>query len=247
MFAGFPGSGVSQAVMPKDKAVMPTFLPLLQAATFDVFGIELYGDSLWILTTTNLFRFNAGTLARISTFDLPGAPAPLGAVHPLAISPDGTAWVGSVDGVRRYKPGGGYEDYKTSNSPLANNEVRAIATDPASGAVWFATAGGLTRFDPGYTPPPPPSIPDLQIRVWPNPAPYPAIGLDLRLAGNTTAYTGEIYDINGRLVQRFSSNGNGHIVWDGRDLDGRRVGPGMYFVHAHAGGHDATARVVVLR
>jgi ligand-binding sensor domain-containing protein len=247
MFAGFPGTGVAWATLDANKARMPVFALVPRTNTFDVFGIEARGDSLWILTTTNLMRFNTATLSQVSTLDLPGAPAPRGAVHPLAVSPNGTVWVASVDGVRRFRPGGGYDDYKVSNSPLANNEVRAIAADPNSGVVWFATAGGLNRFDPGYTPPPPPTISSLHLTVYPNPAQFPAVGLDLKLSGNTTAYTGEIYDLSGRVVHRFFSTGNGRVVWDGRDPDGRRVRAGVYFVRAHAGGHEASARVVVLR
>ena len=247
MFAGFPGTGVAYATIPADKAQMPTFGLIAGTSTFDVFGLAVHKELLYVHTTTNLRRYSAETLTLQATLDLPGAPAPLGAVHPLAVTPDGTAWVASVDGVRRYKPGGGYEDYKTSNSPLANDEVRSIAADPTTGVVWFATAGGLTRFDPGWTPPAPPAVASLAIKVWPNPAPSPAIGLDLRLSGNSTAYTGEVYDLNGRLLHRFSTSANGQVVWDGRDQDGRRVRPGIYFVHARAGGREATARVVVLR
>lgn len=248
LWAGFPGTGVywSDSLHP-GRSRPPRFTLLPRTGTFDVFGLVARGDSLWVLTTTNLKRFNAASFAEIATLEIPGAPAPRGAVHPLAISPDGTAWVGSVDGVRRYRPGGGFDDYKTSNSPLANDEVRAIAADPVTGVMWFATAGGLNRFDPGYTPPPPPSIPSLSIRVYPNPAENVAIGLDLKLDGNTTGYTGGIYDLNGRLVNRFNATSNGQVVWDGRDLDGQRVRPGVYFVRAHAGGHVASARVVVLR
>ena len=71
-------------------------------------------------------------------------------MHPLDVAPDGTVWVGSVDGVRRYLPGGGSEDYRTDNSPLADNEVRAVYVEQATGAVWIGTASGLNRFDPHY-------------------------------------------------------------------------------------------------
>lgn len=247
LWAGFPGTGIAWATLPPGRATPPQFTVLSRTSNYDVFGMAVRGDSLWVLTTTNLLRFNAATFAEVASFDIPGAPAPRGAVHPLAVSPDGTVWVGSVDGVRRYKPGGGYDDYKTTNSPLANDEVRAIAVDAATGVAWFATAGGLSRFDPGYTPPPPPVLPTLRLLVYPNPAQFPAVGLDLKLSGNATAYTGEIYDLNGRLVHRFAAGGNGRVVWDGRDLEGARVRPGVYFVRAHAGGHEASARVVVLR
>lgn len=247
IWAGFPGTGVAYATIPADRTAAPQFSALPRTSTLDIFGLELYGDSLWVLSTTNLQRFSAATFSFAAEYEIPGAPAPLGAMRPLAVSPDGSVWVGSVDGVRRYRRGGGTDDYKTSNSPLANDEVRAIAVDPATGVAWFATAGGLSRFDPGWTPPPPPTIPSLAITVYPNPAQFPAIGLALKLSGNATAYTGEIYDLNGRAVHRFTAAGNGRVVWDGRDLDGRRVRPGVYFVRAHGGGHEARARVVVLR
>lgn len=247
IWAGFPGSGVAYASLPDDPAVVPAFTALPRSETLDVFGLALYGDSLWVLSTTDLQRYNSSNFNYVSSLQIPGAPAPLGAVNPLAVSPDGTVWVGSVDGVRRYRRGGGTVDYRTANSPLANDEVRAIAVDPVTGVVWFATAGGLSRFDPGYVPPPPPSIPALRLVVFPNPAEFPAIGLDLKLSGNASAYTGEIYDLNGRCVHRFSASGNDRVVWDGRDLEGARVRPGVYFVRAQGGGHVAGARVVVLR
>ncbi len=249
IWAGVAGTGLAYAsLLNLDRRTqLPSFTIVPGTSTLDVFGMVLRNGVLWVLSTTGLERRSARTGNLSSTLDLPGAPPPLGAMHPLAVSPDGTAWVGSVDGVRRYLPGGGYEDYKTSNSPLLDDEVRAVAVDPATGVAWFATAGGLSRFDPGYTPPPPPTISALHVLVYPNPAPFPAIGLELRLSGNAASYQGEIYDLNGRLVHRFSAGANGQVVWDGRDLDGRRVRPGIYFVRAHGGGHEGNARVVVLR
>ncbi len=248
IWAGVAGKGIAYATIPAARRTqLPSFTAIPGTGNSDIFGMVLHGDTLWVLTTSNLERRSARTGNLSSTLDLPGAPAPLGAVHPLAVSPDGTAWVASVDGVRRYNPGGGYADYKSTNSALLNDEVRAIAVDPATGVVWFASRGGLTRFDPGYTPPPPPAIAALRVTVYPNPAAFPAIGLDLRMSGNATAYTGEIYDLNGRLVHRFATGGNGHVVWDGRDMDGGRVRPGVYFVLARGGGHEGKARVVVLR
>jgi hypothetical protein len=84
------------------------------------------------------------------------------------------------------------------------------------------------------------------VRVYPNPATTTALGLLLRLTGDAEGYQGEIFDLSGRRLRRFSAAANGLAIWDGRDDDGRLVRPGLYFVRAEAGGRSAVARVVVL-
>jgi FAD synthase len=69
----------------------------------------------------------------------------------------------------------------------------------------------------------------------------------LKLAGQATSYVGEVLDLSGRVVHRFSVGGNDRVFWDGRDLQQRRVVPGVYFVRVRGGGAEATSRVVVLR
>ena len=58
-----------------------------------------------------------------------------------------------------------------------------------------------------------------------------------------------IHDLSGRLVRALVGGafaaGPRAIRWDGRDRDGRRVGPGLYFARAEAGGRTITARIVV--
>ncbi|MEQ1834280.1 MAG: T9SS type A sorting domain-containing protein, partial [Candidatus Eisenbacteria bacterium] len=103
------------------------------------------------------------------------------------------------------------------------------------------------RFDPDYTPPPPPQLSSLRVKLYPNPAWVTGIGADLHLSGDATAYEGEIYDLRGRLVHRFRAAGNGQLIWNGRDLDQRWVDPGVYFVRVRGGGAEATSRVVMLR
>src|SRR5262249_23173591 len=115
------------------------------------------------------------------------------------------------------------------------------------GVVWIGTSGGLNGFDPNYSPPPPPRVSALSVTLYPNPAWRTGAGFELRLKGQATAYEGEIYDLNGRLVHRFAAGGNGVVMWDGRDMDQRGVQPGVYFVHVRGGGAAAKARVVVLR
>ena len=253
LWAGFPGSGVRntalRAIPGRDS--LPLFGVMSNTTNLDIFGIATYGDSVWVLTTSNLLRFRAAsTVLRTQnaiTLTIPAGPAPRGAVRPIDVGPDGSVWVGTVDGVRRYRPGGVTEDFRVDNSPLADIEVRAVSVDKTTGVVWFGTASGVNRFDPAYVAPIPPQLPRLTFNVYPNPAWLTGAGIELRIQGNATAYGGEIHDLTGRLLRHFSADANGRVIWDGRDDEGSLVPAGVYFVHARGGGRESTARVVVLR
>ncbi len=259
VWAGFAGHGVGYAPLDSldgdgnlangnDHTRLPHFGYINSLLTKNVFGLVAHGDSIWVLFDDNeLHRLRGSTLTDQATLNASAQPAPLGAVHPLDVAPNGTVWTASVEGVRAFAPGGGHVDFNTENSPLADNEVRSLSVDPRTGVVWFATASGINRYDPGYRPPPPPSIPSLHLTVYPNPVRMDAMGIALQLKGNGTGYEGEILDITGRVVKRFDSATNGTVIWDGRDRDGNRVRSGVYFVRARGNGHEATARVVVLR
>ncbi len=247
MWVGFPGVGVRTASLSPGRTRLPNFLPINSTTNLDIFGIAAHGDSMWVLTTSNLLRFRTGSKSLASTLEIPAGPAPRGAVRPIDVGPDGSVWVGTVDGVRRYTPGGATEDFRVENSPLANTEVRAVSIDKVTGVAWFGTASGMNRYDPAYVVPVPPQLPRLSFRVYPNPAWLTGAGIELRIQGNTTAYSGEIHDLTGRVLRRFSANGNDRVVWDGRDDQGGQVPAGVYFVHARGGGRESTARVVVLR
>ncbi|MBI1795671.1 MAG: hypothetical protein HYR74_01330 [Candidatus Eisenbacteria bacterium] len=217
------------------------------ATSLDIWGLVAHDDNIWVLTDRDLKRVDrSGNPPKIlSVYNTP-AGRPLG-MRLIDASPDGSVWVGSEEGVRWYHPDGTSQDFTTANSPLAANDVRAIAVEPSTGAVWFGTAEGLNRFNPSYQPPAlPPGKPDT-LHVYPNPATVTGLGVELRLMGAATTYTGGIYDVRGRLLHRFSVTDRSAIVWDGRDGDGNLVGPGVYFVRAESGGRPARARFVLLR
>jgi len=85
------------------------------------------------------------------------------------------------------------------------------------------------------------------VKLYPNPAWLTGAGFQLRLSGEARAYVGEVFDLNGRIVHRFSIGGNDQVFWQGRDLDQRPVGAGLYFVRVRGGGAEATSRVVVIK
>lgn len=250
MWAGFPGAGVRTAALTPGRTALPnpSFAQLGFTTNLDIFGLAAYGDSMWVLTTSNLLRYRTSNRSAAPvTLTIPAGPAPRGAVRPIDVGPDGSVWVGTVDGVRRYRPGGATEDFRVDNSPLADIEVRAVSVDKTTGVVWFGTASGLNRYDPAYVAPIPPQLPRLTFNVYPNPAWLTGVGIELRIQGNATTYTGEIHDLTGRLLRHFTADANGRVIWDGRDDEGSLVPAGVYFVHARGGGRESTARVVVLR
>jgi hypothetical protein len=247
---GYTGQGVQYFTWPGTGAGgAPQFGTLGLSQSFYVQSIAINGDSLWILTTKELRRYRTGANTDSiadEIFPVPGATVQH-AVHPMDIGPDGSVWLGSENGVRVYRKNGVTENYTTQNSPLVSDQVRSIRVDPVSGVVWIGTTSGITRFDPFYVPPPPPRPPTLKVAVFPNPGTLTALGVSLRVVGNGSSYHGEVYDLNGRRVRRFSGVSNGRVFWDGHDDSGVLVHPGVYFVRIEAEGRESTARVALLR
>lgn len=238
-------AGLSTFPVPPRLSDLPTITAVPGSGALNVFGLAAHGDSVWVLADDGLHRFDQSARSFVTTLQIAAPPA-LFSVHPVDVGPDGTVYAGTTGGLRMHRRGVPAVDFNADNSPLADNEVRSVYVD-SQGVVWIATAGGLNSFDPDYLPPPQPRLSSLRIQLYPNPAWVTGIGAELHLSGGATAYEGEIYDLNGRMVHRFKSAGNGRVIWNGRDLDQRWVDPGVYFVRARAGGAEATSRVVLLR
>jgi hypothetical protein len=248
LWVGFTGEGVQYFDFPLPPSGIPSFTSVGGTENFFVQSLALHGDSLWVLTTDDLRRYDARSARLVlgSVVSPPGATSQ-NALRPLAIGPDGAVWLGTEKGLRVYRPGGAIEDFNTANSPLASNEVRAVVVDPATGVVWAGTSEGMNRYDPHYLPPGQSAIGALRLSIYPNPITLTGIGVGLRLKGAAATYDGAVYDLNGRMIRRFSGVPNGGVFWDGLDQHGSVVRPGVYFVHASGGGRTATARVAMVR
>jgi hypothetical protein len=90
----------------------------------------------------------------------------------------------------------------------------------------------------------------FRIRVLSNPV-RDRMRAHLRIPEEATArFT--VHDVSGRVLGRPEpvrvGPTEGWLTWDGRDVDGRRVAPGIYFLRGVAStGEKATARVVLRR
>ena len=244
-YAGAANSGVDHFVGRPEASY--DFKTVSGTTNFDVWAMVAHGDSIWVLTDRDLRRIarNAAPPRLVNVSYVTPAGRPLG-MRLMDVAPNGEVYVGSEEGVRCYRANSVTEDFTTTNSPLCSNDVRAIAIDRATGVVWFGTAAGLNRFDPGYTPPqPPPGLPDTLV-VFPNPGWITGAGLQMRLQGVSAAYHGAIYDLRGHRVRDFTTSTRGEVFWDGRDENGVLALPGVYFVRAEGGGRVATARFVLL-
>jgi ligand-binding sensor domain-containing protein len=151
-YAKNPAAGLSTFQVPDTIGRDIALSDVPNTSIIDCFGIQIYGDSVWVLAADGLRRFDRGDRHEITRFDLAGPPAPLGAVHPLAVAPDGSVFVGTTAGVRWHRRGIPPVDFTPDNSPLANIEVRALFVEP-SGVLWVGTPAGVNRFDPHYVPP----------------------------------------------------------------------------------------------
>lgn len=94
----------------------------------------------------------------------------------------------------------------------------------------------------------PPPAAGLRVRAEPNPARGRlALAVESDRAGELRA---EIHDVAGRLVRRLDAGwreaGLARLPWDGTDLAGVRVRPGIYLVSARIGGRVANARFAIV-
>ena len=92
----------------------------------------------------------------------------------------------------------------------------------------------------------------LDVRAYPNPFnPVTSVvvsGLDARADERVDV---SVYSVSGRLVRRLfdgrSTDDEVRVIWNGRDGSGRRVGSGVYFAVARAGGQQRVQKLVLLQ
>ena len=126
--------------------------------------------------------------------------------------------------------------FTMNNSPLPNNEVKSIAIDENSGMVYFATLNGLCSYQSDVTKSYG-NLTDDNVYAYPNPV-TPDFTGDITITGLTVGAQVKILTTSGQLVNEGTCNG-GSYLWNGCDLNGKKVASGVYMVNvATAGGES---------
>lgn len=104
-----------------------------------------YGHQLWIGTeTAGIIQLSPKPLLIRNYASIHGdptslSPHPVNAIH---VQPDGTLWVGTVEGgLNRRLSDGTFQHWTTANSGLSHNSVSVLQSDP-NGNLWIGTWGG---------------------------------------------------------------------------------------------------------
>jgi hypothetical protein len=131
----------------------------------------------------------------------------------------------------------------TPGDTLGNLDFAFFTASTRAAAVLAARLAGAEILEPGEAARP----------AW-VPYPNPSRGvLSIPLAGSGEGPASiAVYDIAGRLVRELLVPGAGRCTpcfteWDGQDQDGRRVGPGAYFLRMRVDGAEMTKKVLIVR
>lgn len=254
LWIGYDGDGLARVTMdaagglPLDAAAWSHFMAdsaenETELPSNSITTLAAHGDELWVGTSGGVTLWSGGRWRRFlpSPYGVPGSD-----VKDICVTDDGAAWIGIFGhGVTRISRDatGDFVFDRFGPPDLVNPDVWAVATGAEGRDVWVATNHGLAHFIPS---PPTEQMTGEEIYVYPNPF-NPACGELLRFASLPgQANSGLVVDVSGRVLARFGEKWAGDSFWDGRDLDGRQVAPGLYIVRAATPRGHLTGRIAVL-
>ncbi|WP_196895599.1 type IX secretion system anionic LPS delivery protein PorZ [Aureivirga marina] len=159
-------------------------------------------------------------------------------INTIAIDGSDNKWFGSKTGGALNTNSSGEETlhiFNKDNSPLPSNTILKIKIDQSNGKVYFLTDRGIVAYNSNVVP-----YSDHlgEVYAYPNPATknHETITIDGRYGTHLPKGTNvKILDMAGHLVfeanaEEGESVNGGKIIWDKRNLAGRKVASGIYVV-----------------
>ncbi|MEM0999744.1 MAG: two-component regulator propeller domain-containing protein [Bacteroidota bacterium] len=148
-------------------------------------------------------------------------------VNDIAVDGANRKWLATENGAYLVNEDGTQllQHFTTANSPLFDNDIKAVAIDNTTGEVFFGTNKGtisyIGRSIDGRTD-------ASELYAFPNPVLDDFEG-DVMIKGMRSFSKVKITTVDGRLVRELDSFG-GEVPWDRKDTFGNAVRPGIYLV-----------------
>ncbi len=149
------------------------------------------------------------------------------AITAIAINGNNEKWLGTDKAGVFLMSADGTEEllhFTEANSPLLSNSIQSIKISN-NGEVYFATSLGIVSYK-DYKVEPPSTLDSLVI--YPNPV-RPEYKGPIYISNLVAESNVKITDVTGALVWETEAQG-GQVVWDGNNLEARRVNTGVYLV-----------------
>ena len=202
-----------------------------------------------------------GTNSGINIIPNPSVPNAMSEVYAMKtinvtsikVDPLNNKWIGTDKGVY-YLTSDGFNvisQYTAETSPLSNDIINSIAFDNNSGTAYFGTDYGLSALKTEAIEP---QQSFTELFVYPNPFKVEEPNSVLTIDGLIQQASIKVFDINGKLINGsdfagVKSYGGKIASWDGTDLNGNKVGSGVYFIVAFnsEGKEVASTKVAVIK
>lgn len=150
-------------------------------------------------------------------------------INTMAVDGANRKWLGTRNGLFVQSPQGDDQiaHFTTDNSPIPDDVINALAFDGEQGVMWIGTDKGVITYRTETTEG---AVfhRSNEVYAYPNPV-EPSYSGPIAIKGLVTDANVKITDINGLLVSEMTALG-GQAIWDGNDLEGRRVNSGVYLV-----------------
>lgn len=137
------------------------------------------------------------------------------------------------------------QHFTTDNSDILSDNILSLAINPTNGEVFIATDQGLCSYVSDATATVDKMDKDVTY-AYPNPV-KPGYTGPITITGLTYNADVKIVTTSGTLVAQGRSTG-GSFIWDGRDLDGKRVASGVYMVETatQAGDSGTVCKIAIV-
>jgi len=135
------------------------------------------------------------------------------------------------------------QHFTVDNSPLLSNTISCIGVN-TDGEVFIGTDKGLISYRGTASEP---TESNKGVFAFPNPVRPGYTGV-ISIKGLTFNADVRITDVSGHLVSQMKADG-GQATWDGKDLKGRKIAPGVYivFVSNDDGTNTAVTKILIVR